>query len=122
MRAVLERNRARRFRCCGSCPLSATDLVLAPVSTFASAFVFAFALVRLVAVASLSKSAPRLSRCLHHHEPGAREARRAAAKQEAVDAHSNARFGGEVEWNRSGTKNFPAVSNSNGSTALLITD
>jgi hypothetical protein len=72
-----------------------------PVSTFGSGLVFACLLVCL-AMASLSNSAPRLSRCLHHHEPGAREARRAATKREAVDTHSNARFGGEVEWNRAG--------------------
>ena len=40
--------------------------------SFASALVFARLLVCLVAIASFSKSAPRLSRCLHHHEPGAR--------------------------------------------------
>ena len=51
------------------------------------------------------------------------EARRGGDQQEAVDTDSNARFGGEVEWNTSGAAIFGgAVSNSNGSTALLITD
>src|SRR5262249_40043430 len=46
-----------------------------PVSAFASALVFACLLVCLIAIASFSKSAPRLSRCLHHHEPSARARR-----------------------------------------------
>jgi len=40
------------------------------VSTFVAAFVFACLLVCLVAMASFSISATRLSRCLHHHKPG----------------------------------------------------
>jgi hypothetical protein len=41
----------------------------------------------------------------------------AAAKEEAVNTHSNARFGGEVEWNVSGDNDFfgSAVSSWNGS-------
>ena len=35
-----------------------------------------------------AESAPRLSRCLHHHEPGARETRRAATNGEAIDTHT----------------------------------
>jgi len=30
----------------------------------------------------------------------------AATRKEAVNTHSNARFGGEVEWNMSGTTTF----------------
>jgi hypothetical protein len=79
----------------------APDLLVLSVSTFASAFLFACLLVFPVAMASFSKSAPRLSRCLDHHKPGARPGR-AATKEEAVNTDSNARFGGEVEWNVSG--------------------
>jgi len=39
-------------------------------STFAAVFGLACLLVGLVAMASFSISAPRLSRCLHHHKPG----------------------------------------------------
>src|SRR6202043_3130787 len=90
VRTAPECDRARRLRCCGSCSLLSTGLLLALLSTLTFAFVFAWLLVCLVATASFSESAPRLSRCLHHHEPGAREARRAATKREAVDTHSNA--------------------------------
>jgi len=75
-------------------------------STFAAAFVFACLLVCLVAMASFSISAPRLSRCLHHHKPGAWRPGEAATKKEAVNTHSNARFGREVEWNVSGNDCF----------------
>ncbi len=48
---------------------------------------------------------------------------RAATTEEAVDTHSNARFGSQVEWNVSGTMTFSgAMSNWSGSTAALITD
>jgi hypothetical protein len=33
----------------------------------------------------------------------------AATKEEAVNADSNARFGGEVEWNVNGSMNFSQV-------------
>ena len=76
------------------------------VSTFAVAFVFACLLVCLVAMASISISAPRLSRCLHHHKPGGCGQAGAATKKEVVNTHSNARFGREVEWNVSGNDCF----------------
>jgi hypothetical protein len=69
--AATECDRTRRLPRFGSCSLLGTGVFVAPVSTFASAFVFARLLVCL-AMASLSKSAPRLSRCLHHLKPGAR--------------------------------------------------
>jgi hypothetical protein len=75
------------------------------VSTFAAALVFACLLVCLVAMASFSISAPRLSRCLHRHKPGG-GARRGGDQEEAVNTHSNARFGREVEWNVSGNDCF----------------
>jgi len=78
---------------------------MTPVSTLASVLVFACLLICLVAMTSFSISAPRLSRCLHRHKPGD-WARRAATQKEAVNTHSNARFGGEVEWNVSETTTF----------------
>jgi hypothetical protein len=83
--------------------LWAAGLFVAPVSTVAPALLFACFLLCLVAMSSFSKSAPHLSRCLHHHKPRARRPGRAATKEEAVNTDSNARFGGEVEWNVSGT-------------------
>ena len=79
---------------------------MAPGSTFASALVVACLLVWLAAMALLSKSAPRLSRCLHHHKPGGCGQAGAATKKEVVNTHSNARFGREVEWNVSGNDCF----------------
>ena len=79
------------------------------VLAFAAAFVFACLLVCLVAMASFSISAPRLSRCLHHHKPGGCGQAGAATKKEVVNTHSNARFGREVEWNVAGTTVFCAV-------------
>ena len=76
------------------------------VLAFAAAFVFAGLLVCLVAMASFSISAPRLSRCLHHHKPGGLRPGGEATKKEAVYTDSNARFGREVEWNESGNDCF----------------
>jgi hypothetical protein len=53
---------------------------MTPGSTFVSALAFACLLVCLVAMAVFSTSAPRRSRCLHHHKPGA-WARRAATEE-----------------------------------------
>ena len=113
VRAATECDRARRLPRCGSCsPLGAGPFVT-PVSTFASAFVFARLLVCL-AMASLSKSAPRLSRCLHHLKPGARWPGGAAtsrsqcprtamlvlvAKSSGIE-RTNAFFGGTVGQSR----------------------
>src|SRR3984893_6334817 len=71
VRAAPDCDSARRLPRWGSCSLLATAFLVVPVSTFGSGLVFACLLVCL-AMASLSNSAPRLSRCLHHHEPGAR--------------------------------------------------
>jgi hypothetical protein len=54
----------------------------------------------------LSNIRTRLSRCLHHHKPGAGSQAGRRPKEEAVNTDSNARFGGEVEWNVNGTMIF----------------
>jgi len=51
-------------------------------------------------------SAPRLSRCLHHHKPGARDQAGGAPKEGAVDVNSNASFVGGVERNVSRDNDF----------------
>src|SRR5207244_9608243 len=71
-RAAAERDRTRGLRRCGSRSLWASGLFMAPVSIVAPALLFACLLGCPVAMASFSKSAPRLSRCLHHHNPSAR--------------------------------------------------
>ena len=55
-------------------------------------------------MASFSKSAPRLSRCFTTTSPALGPGE--AATKEAVNTDSNARFGGEVEGNVSGTAIF----------------
>ena len=56
-------------------------------------------LVLHIRIAPVAMLAPPQARRL---EPGG-----AATKDEAVDTHSNAHFGGEVEWSVSGTTTFP---------------
>jgi hypothetical protein len=68
--AAAERDRTRGLRRFGSGLLLPTGWFVTRVSTFASTLVFVGSLGCLVAMASFSISAPRLSRCLHHHEPG----------------------------------------------------
>ena len=73
-------------------------------SIFAAALVFACLLVCLVAMASFSiRTAPVTMLA----PPQARRWGQAAAtKKEAVNTHSNARFGREVEWNVNGNDCF----------------
>ncbi len=51
-------------------------------------------------------SAPRLSRCLHHRKPGARDQAGGAPKEGAADVNSNASFVGGVERNVSRDNDF----------------
>jgi hypothetical protein len=80
-----------------------SGLFVAPVSPFAaSALLFACLLVCLMAMASFSNP-HRACRDACTTTSPALEPGGAATDQEAVNTHSNARFGGEVEWNVSGT-------------------
>jgi len=98
-RAAAERDRTRGLRRSGLRSPLPTGLLMTPISTLTSVLAFACLLVCLMAMASFSISAPRLSRCLHHHKPGDWGPGGAATQEEAVNTHSNARFGREVEWN-----------------------
>ncbi len=93
------RSRGRGLRLSGWRSVSAAGLFAAPGLIFALALLFARCLlVCWVGMASFSTSAPRPSRCLHHHKPGSGPGGR-RPREEAVNTHSNARFAREVEWN-----------------------
>src|SRR6516162_9221900 len=71
LRAAAARDRVRRLRRFGWRSLLRSGLLVTLGSTVASVLLFTGLLVCLVAMASFSISASRLSRCLHHHKPGA---------------------------------------------------
>src|SRR6516162_2485964 len=70
LRAAAARDRVRRLRRFDWRSLLRSGLFVTLGSTVASVLLVNGLLVCLVAMASFSISAPRLSRCLHHHKPG----------------------------------------------------
>jgi hypothetical protein len=85
--------------------LPAPGLFVTAASTFASALLFVCLLGCLVAMASFSNS-HRACRDACTTTSPALGPGGAATKEVAVNTDSNARFGGEVEWNVSGKTDF----------------
>src|SRR6266478_5254901 len=86
--------------CAGGCELACSSRRYQPLRGASLAYGFA-----CWPSSSSSASAPRLSRCLHHHKPGAR-GRAGGDLEEAVDVDSNASFAREVERNVSSDNDF----------------